>query len=117
MVVEHTFTDEIADYLKFYLFFKDMDWENLLTLCNEYYSNLVCEFYANMLHKHDKKLPTIISSVKRVRITFSRDSIANLLGFRDEGNPMTVDTNLKMNAEDPEFAETYHGLCIRRYSG
>ncbi|KAI5681227.1 hypothetical protein M9H77_02454 [Catharanthus roseus] len=58
-----------------------------------YYPDLVLEFYANILHKMDKDLPTIISHVKGVRIVLERDRLASILGILDNGNTITVDSN------------------------
>ncbi|KAI5664452.1 hypothetical protein M9H77_23775 [Catharanthus roseus] len=53
--------------------FRGLGWVPLLRLFGDYYPDLVREFYANMLHKMDKDLPTIISHVKGVRIVLGRD--------------------------------------------
>lgn len=60
-----------------------MCWENLLSLRGEYYPDLLREFYANMLRKHNKHLHAIISSVKGIHIALTRESLANRLGLRD----------------------------------
>ncbi|KAI5676930.1 hypothetical protein M9H77_07880 [Catharanthus roseus] len=56
----------------------------------DYYPDLVREFYANMVHKMDKDLPTIISIVKGVRIILNRERLASILGIRDQGNIVAV---------------------------
>lgn len=64
--------------------------EPLLHLSGDNYPNLVREFYATVLHKIDKTLQTIISTMKRVHI----------VGIRNEGNTNTVDFNRKTLQED-----------------
>lgn len=71
---------------------------------DDYYPDLVLEFYATMLHKIDNDLPTIISTVKVVRIILDRARLATFLGIRDEGNMVTVDSNNKTILEDSDWS-------------
>lgn len=52
-----------------------MVWESVLHLSGDYCANFVREFYANMLHKNDKDLQTIITMVKGVRIILDRERV------------------------------------------
>lgn len=101
MVLEHAFHDEIANHFKLKPFSCNIGWEKLLTLRDEFYLDLVRELYANMLHKYDKHLLTIIFFVKGVHITLTRESLARLLGIQDKDDMLTVDINQKRIEEDP----------------
>ncbi|KAI5676993.1 hypothetical protein M9H77_07943 [Catharanthus roseus] len=54
----------------------------LLRLSGEFYPDLIYELYANMLHKMDKDLETIISTVKGVRIILTRKRLTSILGSK-----------------------------------
>ncbi|KAI5649283.1 hypothetical protein M9H77_35288 [Catharanthus roseus] len=70
-------------------------WGPLLQISGNYYLELVCEFYANMFHKTDKDLSTIISTAKSVRIILDKERLTSLLGIRDKGNTITTDSKRK----------------------
>lgn len=44
---------------KITLLLRGMGWENVLSLREDYYSNLVRKFYANMLHKNNENLKIV----------------------------------------------------------
>lgn len=53
---EKSFDKHVTEHLQFTTFFGNVGWEPLLHLSGDYYPDLVCEFYATMLHKMDSKL-------------------------------------------------------------
>ncbi|KAI5650300.1 hypothetical protein M9H77_36305 [Catharanthus roseus] len=79
-----------------------LGWVPLLHISNEYYPNLLREFYANMTHKTNKDLQTIISTVKGVRIILDRERLTSILRILDNGNTVTMDSNRKTINEDPD---------------
>ncbi|KAI5681711.1 hypothetical protein M9H77_02939 [Catharanthus roseus] len=83
----------------------------LLRPSGDYYLDLVQEFYANMLHKMDKDLPTIISHIKGVRIVLERDRLASILGILENGNTVTMDSNRRAVDEDANW--TFDVACSR----
>lgn len=71
-------------------FFGRIGWEPILHLYGNYSPDLVKEFYANMNHKIDKDFPTIIPSVKGVRIVLDKKRLSRILSIRDEGESVSV---------------------------
>ncbi|KAI5672110.1 hypothetical protein M9H77_12474 [Catharanthus roseus] len=59
------------------------------------------------------------SGVKGVRIILDRVRIVSVLGIKDEGNTVTVDSDKKSIQEDPDWSYevTYNRLRIRQYLG
>lgn len=64
-----------------------------------------------MLHKTDKDLSTIISTVKGVRILLDRELLASILGIADAGNTISIDSNKKTIDEDSDW--NYDATCDR----
>lgn len=62
-----------------------------------------------MFHKTYKELSTIISVVKGVRINLDKARLASILGIRDGGNTVKVDSNRKSVYEDPNWH--YEATC------
>lgn len=54
----------MTEHLDLTTLFDRIGCEAILHLSNDYYHDLIREFYANMLHEKDKDLYTIISSIK-----------------------------------------------------
>lgn len=57
-----------------------------------------------MLHKIDKNLQTIISTVRWVRIVLDRAHLSSILGIRDERNKVTIDFNRKTIQENLDWS-------------
>lgn len=64
-------------------------------------------------------LSTIISIVNEIRIILDRERLVSILGIRDEGNTVTIDSNNKSIDEDPDcdYASTCSRLRIRAHPG
>ncbi|KAI5676319.1 hypothetical protein M9H77_07269 [Catharanthus roseus] len=78
-----------------------LGWVPLLRISSDYYPDFVQISYANMTHKTDKDLQTIISTIKGVRIILDRECLAPFLGIPNTGNSVTMDSNRKTINEDP----------------
>ncbi|KAI5676992.1 hypothetical protein M9H77_07942 [Catharanthus roseus] len=102
-MVEKSFDEYVTEHLGLITLFEDIGWMPLLYLSGDHYPDLVPEFYATMLHKTDKNIQTIISTVKGVRMVFDRARLVIILGIRDEGNTIIVDFNRKTIQEDPNW--------------
>lgn len=101
LIVEKAFDQHVIERLGLNTLFGSFGWELLLHISRNYYSELVREFYANIFHKIDKDLSTIISTVKGVRMVLDKSCLASILGIRDDGNIVTVDSNRKSINGDP----------------
>ncbi|KAI5681284.1 hypothetical protein M9H77_02511 [Catharanthus roseus] len=66
--------------------------------------DLIREFYANMIHKMEKDLETIISTIKGVRIILDRERLASILGIQNEENSTAMDLNRKTMDEDMDWS-------------
>ena len=62
-MVEVDFSEEIDSLYDLTVTFAQYQWEKLLELGNEYYPDLVLQFYANILYKHrvDNKIETRVN--------------------------------------------------------
>ncbi|KAI5653416.1 hypothetical protein M9H77_30603 [Catharanthus roseus] len=80
-----------------------LGWPPLFYISGDYYPDLVREFYANMTHKTNKDLQTIISIVKGVRIILDRECLAPILWIPDNGNSFTMESNRKTIDEDLDW--------------
>ncbi|KAI5681222.1 hypothetical protein M9H77_02449 [Catharanthus roseus] len=65
MIIEKCFGAEVIGHFRLENLFRGLGWVPVIRFSGDYYPNLVREFYANILHKMDKDLPTIISHCKR----------------------------------------------------
>lgn len=100
LIVEKSFDKNVVEHLGLTILFGSLGWKPFLHISGVYYSDLVREFYANMFHKTDKDLSTIISIVKGVRIILDRERLASILGIMDEGSTIIVDSNKKSIDKD-----------------
>ncbi|KAI5676236.1 hypothetical protein M9H77_07186 [Catharanthus roseus] len=103
MIVEKSFDEEVIEHFRLESLFRGLGWVPLLRLSGDYYPNLVREFYVNILHKMDKDLPTIISHVKGVRIILEKGRLTSILGIPNNGNIVTMDSNMRSIDEDPNW--------------
>lgn len=96
-----------------------MSWEPLFHLLGDYYPELVCDFYATLLHKIYKNFQIIISTAKRVRSVLDRVCLVTILGIRDEGHMVNVDSNRKTIQVDPDWSyeATSNRFQIRPHLG
>ncbi|KAI5664043.1 hypothetical protein M9H77_23366 [Catharanthus roseus] len=94
---------QVIEHFRLENIFRGLGWFPLLPLFGDYYPDLVREFYANMLHKMDKDLPTIISHAKGVRIVLERDCLVSIIGIPNNGNTTTVDLNKRSKDKDPDW--------------
>lgn len=104
MVVEHTFDEHVAGYIELPTFLDHMGREPILHLSGDYYPDLVKEFYANMKHKTNRTFPTVIPSIKGVRIVLDREHLSHILGIWDEEEPVTIHINSIVIEEDPDWS-------------
>ncbi|KAI5652344.1 hypothetical protein M9H77_29531 [Catharanthus roseus] len=103
IVIEKSFNESIIKHFKLGSLYGELGWVPLLCFFGNFYLDLVCEFYASMLHKTEKDLKTIISTIKGVRIILTREHLASVLGISDEENLVTVDSKKKAIDKDSEW--------------
>ncbi|KAI5663397.1 hypothetical protein M9H77_22720 [Catharanthus roseus] len=88
-----------------------LEYAPFMHVSGNYYPELVSEFYENMFYKMDKHLSTIISTVKGVRILFDKEHLAFIMGIRDKGITVTIDSNKKSINEGLDW--NYEVTCNR----
>lgn len=76
----------------------------------DYYPNLAREFYTNLKHMIENSTLSFLQ-LKESRLILARRNFAHILGIRDEGHQVTVDTNAKTIEEDLHLS--YEATCSR----
>lgn len=84
-IKEKTVALEVDSYFHIADMFQRLGQDPTLSLPNYYFPHLVCEFYANMDGKSEYNGWYIRTHVRGREIQFTRDHLAALLGYRDDG--------------------------------
>ncbi|KAI5681686.1 hypothetical protein M9H77_02914 [Catharanthus roseus] len=103
IIVEKSLDESVIEHFDLQNLFRRLGWVPFIRILDDYYPDLVQEFYANITHKTNKDLQNIISTVKRVRIILDRECLATILWILDAGNSVIVDSNRKIIEEDPDW--------------